>query len=126
MRIVAQVVQEFSAKYPIYAATNKQPTNPHMFPSTFNNGIPQNSSINPQNPNTRVVVYPQNNYQTTTQFNPNAGYNPQTNYNSNQNFNPNGTVFNPTNTNAFPPKNEKEEVLGPLKARCRTSTLTSS
>jgi len=72
MRIVAQIVKEFSTEYPIYAGQPKQ-TTPILFPSSnpgvnqqggfiggggYNNPLPNSNPFNnPQNPTANIASY---------------------------------------------------------------------
>ena len=95
MRIVAQVIKEFSNEYPIYAGstgpsnTNAsshffKPNNP--FPNTNPTGMLGQQGFNPQNANTMIT----SNIGTLNKPNVNIGMG-----------------------------NQKDQVLAPLKARCK-------
>lgn len=98
MRIVAQIAKEFSVEYPIYAGNSQQTQTQFQQPKPvlFPNGFGNNPGIQQQGTFVQQGMNPQ----------------PQ-NVNTNINYN---------NVSPFPNtgnKNPKDQLLGPLKSRCK-------
>lgn len=104
MRIVAQIVKEFSIEYPIYAGQPKpQPTfqpNPQNTTNPFQQFQQNNNQFQPfPNPNNPTTI-----------INPSGGQGPQ-------NVSPFIKPYDNIQSNPMPGGNPKDQLLAPLKSR---------